>query len=98
MDKNTKDCPRLLKIVQICQKMSNIFKKNQNCQKLSNLSKFSKNCQKLSKTVKNCQQLSKIVKIVKKNCQNVGQVMFPHHSDQMSQRSQVSGVTLWCQK
>ena len=34
----------------------------------------------MSKKIKNCQQ----------NCQNVGQVMFPHHSDQMSQRSQVS--------
>ena len=30
-----------------------------------------------------------------KNCQNLGQVIFPHHSDQMSQRSQVSWVALW---
>ena len=28
-------------------------------------------------------------------CHFVGQVMSPHHSDQMSQRSQVSGVALW---
>ena len=27
--------------------------------------------------------------------QNVGQVMFSHHADQMSQRSQVSRVALW---
>ena len=40
--------------------------------------------------------MSKIVKIFKKNCQNTGQVMFPHHSDQMSQRSQVSRFTMWC--
>ena len=36
----------------------------------------------MSKNVKNCKKLSKLSK---KNCQNVGQVMFPHHSDQMSQ-------------
>ena len=36
------------------------------------------------------------VKIVKshQNCQNVGHVMFPHHSDQVSQRSQVFRVAL----
>ena len=75
-----------------------IVETGQNCQTMSKLSKnvqTIKNCQKLSK-------LSKIVKIVrivkncqkKKNCQNVGQLMFPHHSGQMSQRSQVFGVAL----
>ena len=50
------------------------------------------------KIVRNCwvfQELSEIVKNWKiKKCQNVGQVMFPYYSDQMSQRSQVSRVTL----
>ena len=36
-------------------------------------------------------RISKSVNIVE-NCQNVGQVMFPHHSAQVSQRSQVSRV------
>ena len=51
---------------------------------------------KIVKIVENCQKISKISKIVKisQNCQNVGQFMFPHHSDQMSQRSQVSRVAL----
>ena len=42
-------------------------------------------------------KLSKTVEIVKncKKCQNVGHVMFLHHSDQMAQRSQVSTVALW---
>ena len=44
---------------------------------------FLKVVKKCKKHVKNCQ-----------NCQNVGQVMFPHPSDQMSQRSQDSRVTL----
>ena len=46
---------------------------------------------KLSKIILNCHKLSK----KSKNCQNVGQVVFLHHSHQMSQRSQVSGVCLW---
>ena len=47
----------------------------------------------------NLLKLSKIVKIVKKkNCQNVGQVMFPHHSDKISQKSQVSSVALCLSK
>ena len=56
---------------------------------------------KLSKNIKTISKLSKITKLSKnfnnfKYCQNVGQVMFPHHSDQMSQRSpHVSWVTLW---
>ena len=33
-----------------------------------------------------------------KNGQNVGQVMFPHHSDQMTQMSQVSRVALCISK
>ena len=81
-------------------KLSKIVQTIKNCQKFSKLSKIVKiveNCQKcpklLKKNVKNCQKLSKIVKIVQKN-QNVGQVMFPHHSDQMFQKSQVSWVTL----
>ena len=69
-------------------KLSKIVQTIKNCQKLSKLSKIVK----IVKIVENCQKMSTIVKIVKKNCQNVGQVMFPHHSDQMSQRSQVSGI------
>ena len=75
-------------------KFSKIVKKYTNCQKLWKVAKtFQKcqNCQKISKLLK----LSKSVKVVK-NCQkklhlqNVGQVMFHHHSDQISQGSQVS--------
>ena len=40
----------------------------------------------------------KIVQKMSNNCQNVGQVMFPHHSDKMSQRSQVSRVALCMSK
>ena len=45
-------------------------------------------------------KLSKYDKIVKKiqNCQNVGQVMFPHHSNQMPERSQISGAALCMSK
>ena len=52
---------------------------------------------KIVNIVENCQKWSKIVNNCKNcyNCQNVGQVMFLHHSDQMSQRSQVSWVALW---
>ena len=53
--------------------------------------KCKKKCQQMSTNVKNCPNCQKIVK----NCH--GQVMF-HHSDQMSQRSQVSRMALWCQK
>ena len=38
----------------------------------------------------------KDVRIVK-NCQ-IGQVMFPHYSDQISQKSKVSGLLFVCQK
>ena len=38
-----------------------------------------------------------MVKIVK-NCQIFGQVMFPHHSDQLSQKSQVFRVALCLSK
>ena len=71
-------CPKLSKIVKIVKKLVKIGK---NCQKLSKLSK---------KIVKKLSTLLKIVKIVK----NGGQVMFPHQSGQMSQRSQVSRVAL----
>ena len=37
--------------------------------------------------------MSKIVQ-KKFKCQNVGRVMFPHYSDQMSQWSQVSRIAL----
>ena len=72
----------------------------------SEIWKFSANLKCFPKICQNWQKLSKLSKIVKifKNCQNcqklkkkwknVGQVLFPHHSDQMSQRSQVSRVTL----
>ena len=40
---------------------------------------------KFFKIVQNCKK--------NQNCQALGQVMFPHHSDQMFQRSQVSRVT-----
>ena len=62
-------------------KLSKIVQTIKNCQKLSKLSK-------LLKIVENCQKMSKNVQ----NCQNVDQVMFPYHSDQVSQRSQVSRV------
>ena len=55
---------------------------------------------KIVKIVNNCkknQKLSKMVKIVK-NCQIFGQVMFPHHSDQLSQKSQVFWVALCLSK
>ena len=66
--------------------MSKFSTKIKICQ-MSTLSKIVKNCQKLSNIVKNCQNC--------KNCQNVCQVTFPHHSDQVSQRSQVSRIALW---
>ena len=64
----------------------------QNFQKIQRLSKWSKKFQ-------NCQKKSKLLILSKKiqnfqKIQNVGWVMFPHHSDQMSQRSQVSRVAL----
>ena len=80
-----------------------------NCQKNSKLSRLSKivkyvkncqNCQKSSKVVKsgqNCQKLSKNFKIFK-NCQYVGQVMFSHHSDEMSQMSQWRSQILSCRQ
>ena len=50
------------------------------------------------KIVRNCwvfQELPEIVRNWKiKKCQNCGEVMFSYYSDQMSQRSQVSRVTL----
>ena len=56
-----------------------------NVTSLQDCQKFSNNCQHCKKNWKNWKL---------KNCQNVGQFMFPHHSDQMSQRSQVSRVAL----
>ena len=100
--KNCQKLLRLSKIVRNCQdcwKWSKLSKIVKNCQKLSKIVKIVKivkNCQKCQ----NSQKLSKLSKIVKscqnckKNCQNLGQVMFPHHSDQMSQRSQVSRIAL----
>ena len=67
---------KIVKIITDCQKLS---------QKMSTIVKVVTNCQnspKIVKIVKNCQKNIKIVKI----CQNVGQAMFPHHCDQMSQR------------
>ena len=64
------------------------------------LRKKSSTLLKIVKRCQNCWKLSKLLKLSKKcpklskNCQNVGQVMFLHHSDQTSQRSQVSRVTL----
>ena len=91
--KNSQHCWKLSKL----SKLSKIVKNCQNCQKLSKLSNIVKNV----KTLTNCpnyQKLSKVVKIVKKNCQNVGQVMFPHHCDQMFERLQVSRVALCMSK
>ena len=74
--------------------------------KIVELVKYFENSKKSSKVVK----ILKIVEIVKncpknvnncqswQDCQNVGQVMSPHHSDQMSQRSQVSRVPLCMSK
>ena len=92
-------CPTLSEMVKIvknsqhwknCQKMSNcqIIKTVNNvkspncCHQLSELSKLS-----------NISNFSKKFNILK-HCQNVGQVMFLHHSDKMSQRSKVSRVAL----
>ena len=83
---NCQNCPQLSKIVKIIKKSSKLSKIVKYCQKLSKIVK-------IVKIVKNCQNFSKEFKIVK-NCQNVSKVMFPHHCDQMSQRSQVSGVAL----
>ena len=93
--KNCQNCyklSKLSKIVKNCQnfkdwqKMSKFFKivSVGNCKffpKYRTFQKYSKS--KLSKIIKkNCQ----IVKIEEKSS-NFYQVMFPHHSDQMSQRS-----------
>ena len=77
--------------------MSKIVKTLRNCQtqKLSELSKIVNSCQNCQKIVKIVRKTVKIVKIDEncqqknyvKNFQNVIQVMSPHHSDQMSQRS-----------
>ena len=73
--------PKTAKIVEMAKKCHNC----QNCQKLSKFVNDFQKCQKWSKNLKIVKKI-KIVKICK-NCQefqNVGQVMFPHHSDQMS--------------
>ena len=71
-----------------CKIVKQNFKKWQKMLKLSKIVKIK--IVKIFKYYQNCQK----IKIVW-NCQNVDQVMFPHHSDQMSQRSQVSRVALW---
>ena len=77
-------------------KIVNNFKTLKNCPNYQKL--IVKKCLQLSKLLKIVKKCKKNVKIVKKNCQNVGQVMFPHHSDQMFQRSQVSRVALCMSK
>ena len=66
----------------------------QNTQKLS---KVIENCQKFSKKFNNLKTKSKLSK-QNQNCHNVGQVMFPHHSDKVSQSSQVFRVALCMSK
>ena len=63
-----------------------------NCQICQNCHSFSK-LTKFVKIVRNSQKFSKILKTV-----FVGQVLSPRHFDQMSQRSQVSGVALCMSK
>ena len=79
-----------------------IVKKSQNCEeknskilKIKKKTKFSKflNFVKIVNIVKNCKICKKKIKICQ-HCQNVGQAIFPHHSDQLSQRSQVSRVAV----
>ena len=77
------NCPKMLRWSKIVGKCQNSQQKNSNYRKLSKVVKF-------VKIVENCQNFQPNVQ----NCKNVGQVMFPHHSDQMSQRSQISRVTL----
>ena len=81
---------KLSKIVIKCQKLSKkikIVKNGQFYQKLSNLTKLSTKI-----VIKNCHQKLSSKNVIKifKNCQ----VMSPHHSDQMSQWSQVSRIAL----
>ena len=96
-----------LLIVRIVIKVANVIIL-QDCQnniciaQIVQINKISKLSKKFKKN-QNCQILS-IVKnvIIKKNvkkCLYFGQVMFPHHSDQVSQRSQVPGSLLsWDEK
>ena len=80
---NDGNCPKMYKLSKNCQHC-------EKCQKLSKLSKIVnifKNCH-------SCPNLSEFSIIVQdcKNCRTVGHVMFSHHSDQLSQRSQGSIV------
>ena len=60
---------------------------------LSELQSVSQNCETCQncQSCQSCQSCLRLSTIVN-NCQNVGQVMFPHYSDQMPQTSQVSRV------
>ena len=81
--RKSENIQKLSKIVKKNVKIVKIVKNCQHCQKLSNLSKN-------VKIVKKYQKLSTLSKIVNM----LSQVMFPHHCDQMSQRSLVSRVAL----
>ena len=87
--KKGKKLSKLVKIVQNYKENGKIVKNFQNCE---NFQHFCENCQKLSKIVENIENCEKKIVKIAKNCQNVAQVMFSHHSDQMSQsgRSLVS--------
>ena len=58
---------------------------------MQNTQKLSKVVEKLLKIAKKNKKKSTFSKL-NQNCHNVGQVIFPHHSDQVSQSSQVSRV------
>ena len=78
-------------ILQLCWQIhQNLSKIDKNCQNLLKLSKIVKIVKNCKKNLQNSQNMSKL----SKNCQYVGQVMFSHHCDQMSQRSQVYRVAL----
>ena len=64
---------------------------------MQNTQKLSKVVKKLLKIAKKNQKKSTFSKL-NQNCHNVGQVMFPHHSDQVSQSSQVFRVALCMSK
>ena len=83
--KNCRNCQKLSKIVKDC----NFFFFN--IVKVFTLWKNGKNY----KRFQNCQKESKCSKT---NCQTFCQGMFPHQSDQVSQRSQVSRVPLCMSK
>ena len=91
------------RIVFVIVKIVKLLKENlriqswESCQKCQNFSIFFWNFVKIVLFVKIVKNTILQFKIVK-NCQKVVQVMFPHHSDQISHCSQISRISLKCQK